>query len=302
MTRVLSTLWTAGFVVSLLGVSTGLRAQDAASIEFFTSSFLPQAVSVEIGNPVQFLWRRGEHTVTSGRGPEDPLAGSLFDATLNEENPVFTFEPEEPFPEGIAFFDRVHPTQQGFIEVTGGEIDVRVGVVDNVFLPEEVFIFAGDSVRWEHEPMEAFHTITSGVGAEAPDAGQLFDAPSSDDQPVFVYQFLEPAIYPYFCRPHEQLGMVGTVWVQHLFIRADSSGDRLVDISDAVLTLGVLFLGSEAQNCDDALDANDDGLIDIGDAIVTLNHLFLGTAEIPPPFERLGADRTEDGLFCLAGP
>src|SRR5262249_15325626 len=46
-----------------------------------------------------------------------------------------------------------------------------------------------------------------------------------------------------------------------IFIRGDSNGDDIVNISDAQATLGYLFLGSGPVSCLDAADANDDGKV-----------------------------------------
>jgi hypothetical protein len=147
--------------------------------------------------------------------------------------------------------------------------------------------------------MEDVHTVTSGLSSRPEDRpGALFDVESSDDLPLFVYRFPDPGDYPYFCRPHEDMGMKGRVLVQETFIRGDSTADGQVDITDAVSTLGFLFLGGSAGNCADALDANDDGALDIGDPIFTLTYLFLGGVDIPAPFPLRGADRSGDSLIC----
>jgi len=68
----------------------------------------------------------------------------------------------------------------------------------------------------------------------------------------------------------------------------DANGDGGLDISDAVATLGFLFLGSpKGLPCGDGsaldpanvrlLDWQPDGAIDISDAVATLSFLFLGT-------------------------
>lgn len=88
------------------------------------------------------------------------------------------------------------------------------------------------------------------------------------------------------------------------FRRADSNGDGTVDISDAINTLGFLFLGTGKVDCMDAGDANDDGLLDISDAIITLEWLFVDTTKLPPapgPFTP-GPDPTNDALTCNQYP
>jgi hypothetical protein len=83
------------------------------------------------------------------------------------------------------------------------------------------------------------------------------------------------------------------------FRRGDANGDGAADISDAIATLGFLFLGESGLDCRDAADANDDGLLDISDAIATLGVLFLGEGEIPPPgMASCGVDPTGDELDC----
>jgi len=71
------------------------------------------------------------------------------------------------------------------------------------------------------------------------------------------------------------------------FRRGDSNANGGVDISDAVNTLGFLFLGSPTQLfCKDAADSNDDGNVDLSDAVHTLEWLFTGSAIplAPGPF------------------
>lgn len=95
--------------------------------------------------------------------------------------------------------------------------------------------------------------------------------------------------------------MKGTVHVQRFFVRGDTGGDGQVDLSDAVRTLGVLFLGTPPPACLDAMDSNDDGKLELTDAVYTLGFLFLGGPPLLPPFPRPGPDRTEDELLCLEG-
>ena len=269
----------------------------------FREAFLPQSLTIELGDTVRWAWQRGTHTIASGLPtgapgtPDEP--GALFEGPVDEVNTSFTHSFTEFQRDGFSFFCRQHPEQIGFIQISSGEVSVRIAVVDNVFNPEEVYIFEGDLVRWEHEPNEGLHTVTSGLSSEpAEKPGELFDEESSDALPVFVFQYFEVGDYPFFCRPHEEMGMKGKVHVQEKFVRGDASGDGVVDISDAVKILNFLFLGGPARCCEDALDANDDGAVDIGDPVFALNFLFLGGAKIPAPYPLAGGDRTEDSLIC----
>jgi hypothetical protein len=83
------------------------------------------------------------------------------------------------------------------------------------------------------------------------------------------------------------------------FRRGDCNDDGNVDMSDAVFTLGSLFLGEEAPGCDNACDSNDDGAVDISDAINTLGALFLGAGAMPlPGMISCGVDPSDDELKC----
>lgn len=86
------------------------------------------------------------------------------------------------------------------------------------------------------------------------------------------------------------------------FRRGDTNADGKVDLSDAVYSLGYLFLGGPDPICLDAGDSDDSGSIDISDAVGILNFLFLSGPEPAPPFERCGVDATADGLSCAAFP
>jgi hypothetical protein len=84
------------------------------------------------------------------------------------------------------------------------------------------------------------------------------------------------------------------------FIRGDSNFDVLVNLADAVNTLGFLFMGGLEPLCEDALDTDDNGILEITDAVRLLNFLFLGAAAPPPPFPEAGVDPTaKDALGCV---
>jgi hypothetical protein len=83
------------------------------------------------------------------------------------------------------------------------------------------------------------------------------------------------------------------------FLRGDTNGDRDVDISDPIKTLGILFLGDPPVGCFDAADANDSNVVDLSDAVHTFNFLFQGGEEPAAPGRlECGADPTADGLRC----
>lgn len=56
--------------------------------------------------------------------------------------------------------------------------------------------------------------VTSGTGGTDPEAGSLFDATLSGGS--FSHTFTSAGDVPYFCHPHEGLGMTGIVRVDEL--------------------------------------------------------------------------------------
>jgi len=77
------------------------------------------------------------------------------------------------------------------------------------FVPNDLTINVGDTVEWVWTG--GFHTVTNGTGAADPAAGTLFDATLSGGN--FSYTFTSAGDVPYFCRPHETLGMTGIIRV-----------------------------------------------------------------------------------------
>jgi hypothetical protein len=101
--------------------------------------------------------------------------------------------------------------------------------------------------------------------------------------------------------PELRGAILGIVGDQTFFVRGDSNQDAGLDISDAVHTLGALFLSGPPLSCRDAADANDDGRMDITDPIFFLNHLFRGGEAPPAPYPSAGEDPTSDDLPCFRG-
>jgi hypothetical protein len=108
--------------------------------------------------------------------------------------------------------------------------------------------------------------------------------------------------------PHE--GLHGTIcaleWTPSgppgtAFRRGDSNCDGAEDLSDAVASLGYLFLGDEAPCCLRAADTNRDDEVGISDAIFLLNFLFLGGKAPAAPYGACGRD-PEATLPCESYP
>src|SRR6266540_4638822 len=86
------------------------------------------------------------------------------------------------------------------------------------------------------------------------------------------------------------------------FVRGDPDGDGVQSITDAIVLLGCLFLGTVCPTCADAADVNDDGLNDITDAVYLLSFIFGGGPESPAPIGDCGPDPTADDLGCASFP
>ncbi|MBI4601559.1 MAG: tandem-95 repeat protein [Planctomycetes bacterium] len=83
------------------------------------------------------------------------------------------------------------------------------------------------------------------------------------------------------------------------FIRGDVDGNGNLQITDAILTLGYLFLGSSRpEACLDAADFDDSGVLNITDPIASLGFQFLGGPGPRLPFPDCGRDATPDLLDC----
>lgn len=73
-----------------------------------------------------------------------------------------------------------------------------------------------------------------------------------------------------------------------LFRRGDVNDDGTIDISDAVFSLGSLFLGTRAPPCLAAANTNGDAGFNIVDPVFLLNHIFLGGPSPGAPFPHCG--------------
>jgi plastocyanin len=72
------------------------------------------------------------------------------------------------------------------------------------FEPKTITVAPGTTVRWVNHGKER-HTVTSRDG--------LFDSGELSPGASYSVTFTRPGTYHYFCRPHEKMGMVGTVVV-----------------------------------------------------------------------------------------
>ena len=80
------------------------------------------------------------------------------------------------------------------------------------FTPAHLTVPAGTTVRFVNSgPFD--HTVTSGLSSRAADApGEEFDRALGSGK-TFEVTFDSPGDHPFFCRPHESMGMKGVVTV-----------------------------------------------------------------------------------------
>jgi len=94
--------------------------------------------------------------------------------------------------------------------------EVTVRMEDNFFDQANITVEPGTTVTWVQSGDNA-HTTTSYDGLW--DSGMI----EGGTDGTFSFTFEEPGTYDYFCIPHEELGMVGTVTVSGVSVSASPS-------------------------------------------------------------------------------
>lgn len=85
----------------------------------------------------------------------------------------------------------------------------EVGMGSQTFSPANIEVEVGTTVTWTNGS-SVVHTVTSGTDGEHDDK---FDSGNLSPGESFSYTFDEAGSYPYFCIPHVNLGMTGSVTV-----------------------------------------------------------------------------------------
>src|SRR5687767_15126267 len=81
---------------------------------------------------------------------------------------------------------------------------VVVEMRNNFFSPASVTVNAGDTVTW----------VQRGANHDTVSYDGLWASPRLNLNQTFSHTFNTAGTFRYFCTPHEQLGMIGTVTVQ----------------------------------------------------------------------------------------
>ena len=112
----------------------------------------------------------------------------------------------------------------------GGEKSYDVGMTSQAFRPPQVTARVGDEVVWKNTSVRN-HSVTA-YGKSIPDEATYFASGGFESEKAarkawrdglggvlksgdtYAHTFEVPGRYDYFCIPHEQAGMVGTVVVE----------------------------------------------------------------------------------------
>jgi plastocyanin len=92
-------------------------------------------------------------------------------------------------------------------------VEMRTVNAHPVFLPAEVTIEPGDTVRWINLDQQLEHSTCSGSGMADPAHGALWQSDLLRFGEYFEYTFPAAGDYAYFSIPHEYEGMLGLVRV-----------------------------------------------------------------------------------------
>jgi len=106
----------------------------------------------------------------------------------------------------------------------------EVHQVGTTFQPDHVVILPGDTVRWIWN--DGVHSVTSGTGSADPQTGVLFDELLYVANTTVEYTFNTVGSYPYYCTPHESLGMNGDVMVESPTPTEDTTWGRIKRLFD----------------------------------------------------------------------
>ncbi len=108
--------------------------------------------------------------------------------------------------------------------------EVIVGMEDNFFDKANITIEPGTTVTWVQRGQYG-HTTTSYDGLW--DSGLI----EGNTDGTYSYTFEKPGTYEYFCEPHEEMGMVGTVTVSGGSASAAASASASASASAEAETL-----------------------------------------------------------------
>jgi plastocyanin len=133
-----------------------------------------------------------------------------------------------------------------------------VGADGYDFIPDVIYVNAGDTVHWDYLGGMA-HTVTTGTDCFW---DGYFHASLASFNPVveWVIPMDAPSEIPYLCLPHCSYGMTAMIYVFHP-CNADITNDDVVNVSDLLMVIDAW-----GQNKSKA-DISGDGIVDVTDLL-----------------------------------
>ena len=133
-----------------------------------------------------------------------------------------------------------------------------VGANGHDFIPDVIYVNAGDTVQWEYLGGFA-HTVTTGVDCLWD--GYFHESLASFNPIVeWIIPMDAPSEIPYFCLPHCNDGMTATIFVSHA-CSADITGDMNVNVSDLLIVI------DQWGQSKSKADINGDGVVGVSDLL-----------------------------------
>ena len=133
-----------------------------------------------------------------------------------------------------------------------------VGANGYDFIPDVVYVNAGDTVHWDYLGGFA-HTVTTGTDCFWD--GYFHESLASFNPVVeWVIPMDAPSEIPYFCLPHCSHGMTAMIYVAQPCV-ADITNDEVVNVSDLLVVI------DQWGQSKSKADISGDGIVDVTDLL-----------------------------------
>ena len=202
----------------------GVGRADTVIVTQVNLSFSPQNITVDVGDTVRWIHTGGQHDVVEGTdGTVD--GDEAFFGLLNTVSTTFevVFDPAFLAANPRAGHRYDYFCSPHFAIGMVGSVTVlnvvEVHQVSTSFVPNELVIEIGQTVRWVHSGGN--HTVSEGTDGSV-NGNEAFHSSLNTGTPTFEVTFDAAFLaanprpgdrYDYFCSPHFNFGMVGAVTV-----------------------------------------------------------------------------------------
>ena len=245
-------------------------AASAAVVEIHVGGyyFTPQFPEVQAGDTIRWIRDGGTHDVTSGVPCQDD--SGLFYSPLTASYPVYEWTVPGSFDGSvIPYYCSVGNHCVASNQFGALLVNVEAHYLSTngfSFVPETVFVNAGDAIFWIHAG--GSHTVTSGSGC-SPDGrfDEVLD--NFNPMPFHVVPADEPSgVIDYYCIPHCVSDMTGQIDVTGLAsgCAEDLNGDGSVTVDDLLQLLAVY---GASCTCPEDIDGN--GVVSVDDLLLLLS-------------------------------